>query len=196
VSEKAAREMDLYLMADGETANVTKAATAAVRAHEEALHWFDELRDPLRRYLMCAGASPADADEAVQESFLRLYRHLEKNGALSNLRGWVYQVARNYLRDERKSARRQRTVPLDDAMEREGRFADPRGSPEHCALGEERTRRLRAAIEKLPQQERECILLRASGLRYREIAEVLGTNISSAGLLVRRAVARLTEDLS
>jgi RNA polymerase sigma-70 factor (ECF subfamily) len=81
-------------------------------------------------------------------------------------------------------------------MEREGRFADPRGSPEHCVLGDERTRRLRAAIEKLPAEQRECMLLRASGLRYREIAAVLGINISSAGALVRRAVARLSEDLA
>jgi RNA polymerase sigma-70 factor (ECF subfamily) len=188
--------MDLYLMADGAMANLTKAATAADRARDQALRWFDELRDPLRRYLMCAGAGPADADEAVQESFLRHYQHLEKSGDLSNLRGWVFQVARNYVRDQRKSARHRRTVPLDDAMEREGRFTDPSGSPEHCALGDERARRLRAAIEKLPQPERECILLRASGLRYREIAEVLGTNISSVGTLVRRAVARLSEDLA
>jgi RNA polymerase sigma-70 factor (ECF subfamily) len=188
--------MDVYLMADGAMANLAKAATAADRARDEALRWFDELRDPLRRYLMCAGASPADADEAVQESFLRLYQHLKKNGDLSNLRGWMFQVARNYLRDERKSARRQRSVPLDEVLEREGRFADPRDSPEHCVLGDERTRRLRAAIERLPVEQRECMLLRASGLTYREIAAVLGINISSAGALVRRAVARLSGDLA
>jgi RNA polymerase sigma-70 factor (ECF subfamily) len=188
--------MDLYLMADGARANPAKVATAADLARDEALRWFDELRDPLRRYLICAGACPADADEAVQESFLRLYRQLEKSGNLSNLRGWVFQVARNYLRDERKSARRQRSVPLDEAMEREGRMADPRGSPEHCMLGEERSRRLHAAIEKLPAEQRECMLLRASGLRYREIAIVLGINISSVGVLVRRAVARLSEELA
>jgi len=43
-----------------------------------------------------------------------------------------------------------RTVPLDDAMEREGAFADPRGSPEHWAVGRrDATRRLRGGIEKL-----------------------------------------------
>src|ERR1700683_1548857 len=148
--------MDLYLMADGAMANLAKSATAAAdRACDEALRWCDELRDPLRRYLMCAGASPADADEAVQESFLRLYQHLKKSGDLSNLRGWVFQVARNYVRDQRKSARHRRTAPLDDAMEREGRFADSGDSPEQCALGRERTQRLRAAIEKLPPEPRE-----------------------------------------
>jgi RNA polymerase sigma-70 factor (ECF subfamily) len=187
--------MDLYLMADWQTANATKSAAADQR-RDEALRCFDDLRSPLRRYLLCSGASPADADDALQETFLRLYRHLEKSGDRSNLYAWVFQVARNYLRDERKSARRQRTVPLDDSTERETQFADPARNPEHCALGEERTRRLRAAIEKLPPQQRECMLLRSSGLRYREIAEILGINTSSVGPLVQRAMARLSEDLA
>lgn len=178
-------------MADWRTANLTKSAAADER-REEVLRCFDELRDPLRRYLMCAGASAADADDAVQETFLRLYRHLEKSGGLANLYGWVFQVARNYLRDERKSARRQRSVPLDEALDCHGSLANP----EHSALGEERARRLRAAIEKLPRQQRECMLLRSSGLRYREIAEILGINTSSVGPLVQRAVARLSEDLA
>jgi len=182
-------------MVDGGAASVT---TAVVVDHsrDETLRWFDELRHPMHRYLMCAGASRADADDAVQESFLRLYQHLKKRGNRSNLCGWVFQVARNYLRDERKSARRQRTVQLDDAMAHDGGPADPQSSPEHCALDEERARRLQAAVEILPEQQRECMLLRASGLRYREIAEVLGINTSSVGTLVHRAVARLREDLS
>jgi RNA polymerase sigma-70 factor (ECF subfamily) len=183
--------MDLYLMADWGTANLTKSATVDQR-RGEALRCFDEFREPLRRYLMCAGASAADADDAVQETFLRLFRHLEKDGDLSNLHGWVFQVARNYLRDERKSARRQRSVPVEEALGRQG----SRDDPEQSALGEERTRHLRAAIEKLPQQQRECMLLRSSGLRYREIAEVLGINTSSVGPLVQRAVARLSEELA
>jgi RNA polymerase sigma-70 factor (ECF subfamily) len=188
--------MELYLMAADRTAAGARASTAAESAREEALRWFDELRDPLRRYLLCSGASAADADEAVQESFLRLYQHLERNGERGNLRGWVFQVARNFLRDERKSARTRTSVPLEDAMEHDGRFADPGGSPEHRALGEERSRQMRAAVEKLNPQQRECILLRAAGLRYREIAETMGINISSVGSLVQRAVARLSEELS
>jgi len=49
--------MHLYLTADGGTANVTRAAKAADQACDEALRWFDALRDPLRHYLMCRDAS-------------------------------------------------------------------------------------------------------------------------------------------
>ena len=179
-------------MADGGISDVTK-AVAAQTSHDEVMRWFDELRDPLRRYLICAGASATDADDAVQESFLRLYRHLEKRGDRSNLYGWVFQVARNYLRDERKSARHQRTVQLDGETTR---HSDPVSSPENSLLDAERNRRLQAAIGKLPEQQRECMLLRASGLRYREIAEVMGLNTASVGSLLQRAVVRLSEDLS
>src|SRR5215475_8784667 len=102
--------MELYLMAQEATANLRVNATEGGGSREEALVWFAELREPLRRYLLCSGASAADADDAVQESFLRLYHHLEKNGDRSNLRGWIFQVARNLLRDERKSARHKRTA--------------------------------------------------------------------------------------
>src|SRR2546423_9451469 len=102
--------MDLYLMADGGMAGLTKAKGAADPVRDEVLRRFDELRDPLRRYLLCSGARPADADDVLQDTFLQLHRHLEKGGDRSNLYGWVFQVARNLLRDERKSARHQRTV--------------------------------------------------------------------------------------
>ncbi|HKE28954.1 MAG TPA: RNA polymerase sigma factor [Bryobacteraceae bacterium] len=186
--------MDLYLAADGGMATVTKAA--ALAGEPEVLRWFDELHDPLRRYLLLAGAGAADSDDAVQETFLRLHQHLVKGGDRSNVCGWVFQVARNYLRDERKSARRQRTVRLEEAVTGEGGPADPRSSPEHGVLDQERVQRLRAAICSLPEQQRECMLLRTSGLRYREIAAVLGIQISSVGSLVHRAVARLSEELS
>lgn len=181
-------------MADGGTANLTKAAAGADLAREEALRWFDELRDPLRRYLMCSGSSPADADDAVQESFLRLHQYLVRSGDRSNVCGWVFQVARNYLRDERKSARSKRTVPLDEIASNGGP-ADPGTSPLHGVLDEERTRRLRSAIGRLPEQQRECMLLRSAGLRYREIAKILGIQTASVGTLVHRAVARLSEEL-
>jgi RNA polymerase sigma-70 factor (ECF subfamily) len=145
---------------------------------------------------MCAGATPADADEAVQESFLRLHQHLETRGCLSNAPAWIFQVARNYLHDARKSAHQQRTVPLDCDLQGESQLADPGVGPEIRALNEERDRRLREAIQELPRQQRECILLRSAGLRYREIAGLLGINVNSVGAIMQRAVARLNQELS
>jgi RNA polymerase sigma-70 factor (ECF subfamily) len=173
-------------------ANTDEAETAE-QSRRELLHWFEELRDPLCRYLMCRGASRADAEDAAQEAFLKFNRHLDNGGDRTNLSGWVFQVALNHLRDDWKSARRRQTVPLEDAITHR---ADSRSGPEHGALSKERAERLRSAIEKLPEQQRECMLLRASGLRYREIGEIMGINTGSVGSLAHRAVARLSEDLS
>jgi len=160
-------------------------------ARTEAAWWFDELRVPVYRYLVCTGLGTADAEEVVQETFLRLYRHLARRGSRTNLRGWIFEVARNAARDRRKSAQWQRTVALDPAAG----IVDPRTGPEDQAIRQQRGHRLQAAIEKLSAPQRECILLRISGLRYREIAEALGINVASVGELVERATARLSEDI-
>jgi RNA polymerase sigma-70 factor (ECF subfamily) len=156
---------------------------------------FDELHRPLFRYFLCAGLSREDADEGIQETFLRLHQHLRKDGDRSNLRGWIFQVARNLARNQHKSARIRRTETLDGDWERRSAFADPQGSPEDQAIRGERMRRLKRSMDMLTPQQRECVLLRASGLRYREIAEVLGVGISSVGEMVQRAAIRLNEVL-
>jgi RNA polymerase sigma-70 factor (ECF subfamily) len=191
--------MDLSLITRRQAANLSKAV--ADQPREEALRWFEELRDPLRRYLLCSGASPADADDAVQETFLRLYRHLRsaddfKPGDHSNLHGWIFRVARNYLRDERKSSRSRLSVDLKPGSDIESRSSSAYDTPETGALRDDRNRMLQAAIERLPEQQRECILLRSSGMRNKEIAAIMGIAESSVGSLVHRAVARLRKDLS
>ena len=159
---------------------------------QEVAGLFDQLRDPLYRYLLGLGLSHDDAGDGVQETFLRLHRHLRGHGDRTNLRGWIFQVARNLVRNEIKRAGRRRTGTMDSEIER--RLAVGQ-TPEDEILRRERLLRLRRAIANLTPQQRECLLLRASGLRYREIAEVLGIGISSVGELMQRATARLSEDL-
>ena len=80
----------------------------------------------------------------------------------------VFHVAKNYLRDDRKSARLKRTVQLDGTVTEDGGPVDPQDNPEGRALDAERTHRLNAAIQKLPEQQREVMLLRASGYTISE----------------------------
>ena len=154
---------------------------------------FDELHRPLHRYLLCLGLAGSDADETVQETFLRLHRHLGNDGGRGNLRGWVFQVARNLALNQFKSAGRRLMQTLDD--NHASHLADPRETPEILALRREQKRELRAAIERLTPHQRECLLLRAGGLRYREIAEVMGLGISNVAELVERATTRLQKEL-
>jgi RNA polymerase sigma-70 factor (ECF subfamily) len=66
-------------------------------------------------------------------------------------------------------------------------------TPEQRVLEKEKFRLLAAAVRLLTESERECLLLRAGGLRYREIGEVLGIATSTVGDMVERAIKKLAE---
>ena len=68
---------------------------------------------------------------------------------------------------------------------------DPTPNPEEQLAGKQRQSRLRAVLRILPEQERYCLYLRAEGLRYREIASVLGISLGAVSISLTRSLARL-----
>lgn len=155
----------------------------------EATTLFRELRKPLLRYLRCLGLSADEAQDVVQDAFLSLHRHLSAGGSQENMRSWLFRVAHNQARNRQNSYDRRFSAPLDDGAER----ALDEATPERVLLEKEKFERLGNAIRTLTDAERECLLLRASGLRYREIGEVLGTATSTVADIVERAVRKLAE---
>src|SRR5579862_6491761 len=155
----------------------------------EATTLFRELRKPLLRYLMCLGLSADEAQDVVQDAFLSLHRHLSAGGSQENMRSWLFRVAHNQARNRQNSYDRRFSEPLDHAA---GRALDE-ATPERVLLEKEKFERLGNAIRTLTDAEREFLLLRASGLRYREIGEVLGTATSTVADIVERAVRKLAE---
>ena len=162
---------------------------------DQVIRLFDELRDSLFRYLRWLGSSPEEADDAIQETFLRLYRHLLAEGARENLRSWVFRVAGNLIRDQRKSYQRRHLEPLESLNQPRDSWADPGKGPEARVLAEESHRRLRDAIRRLPPDQQRCLALRSEGFRYREIAEILGVGVSTVSDVLRRAVVSLGKEL-
>jgi RNA polymerase sigma-70 factor (ECF subfamily) len=67
---------------------------------------------------------------------------------------------------------------------------------EEAALEKERRQRLQRAIEGLSPQQRQCLYLRAEGLRYAEIAQSLGIAVSTVAEFVSRATARLRKEVA
>jgi RNA polymerase sigma-70 factor, ECF subfamily len=150
---------------------------------------YRELRKPLLRYLVCLGLSSDEAQDVVQDSFVSLQHHLAAGGTQDNIRGWLFRVAHNQARNRQSSYHRRFGKPLDSEMD----FAAADATPEKAVLEKEKFRRLRAAIGLLAESERECLLLRADGLRYREIADVLGLPTSTVADTVERAIKKLAE---
>ena len=143
---------------------------------------WQELREPVGRYLRSLGVSAEQAEEFTQETF---YRACEKGGTVQ--RGWVFRVAHNLARDHQRMKTRRPVEPL-------AVVADRRPSPERVLLEAERTSRLRAAMARLPETQRHCLQLRAEGLKYREIAEVLEAPVSTVAEWVQTALRTLMEE--
>ena len=150
---------------------------------------YRELRKPLLRYLVCLGLTSDEAQDVVQDAFLSLQRHLASGAAQQNIRGWLFRVAHNQARNRQTSYHRRFGEALDGEMD----FQADDATPEQSVLKKEKFRGLRAAIRLLTESERECLLLRAGGLRYREIGEVLGLATSTVGDTVERAIRKLAE---
>src|SRR5439155_22135586 len=135
----------------------------------EATTLFRELRKPLLRYLVCLGLSMDEAQDVVQDAFLGLHRHVSGGGSQENIRGWLFRIAHNQARNRQVSYERRFGGPLDPEFDS---LLDE-ATPERFLLEKEKFRRMATAIGSLTDCERECLLLRAGGLRYREIGEVL-----------------------
>jgi RNA polymerase sigma-70 factor, ECF subfamily len=155
----------------------------------EATTLYRELRKPLLRYLVCLGLSSDEAQDVVQDAFLILHRHLAAGGSQENIRGWLFRVAHNQARNRQNRYDRN----FGAATDAEIGAISHEATPERAVLEKEKFRLLGKAIRLLSASERECLLLRASGLRYREIGEVLGMATSTVNDTVDRAIKKLAE---
>ena len=150
---------------------------------------YRELRRPLLRYLVCLGLTSDEAQDVVQDAFVSLQRHMASGGDQENMRGWLFRVAHNQARNRQTSYYRRFGETLDGEKD----FLADDATPEQLVLEREKLRRVAAAIRLLTESERECLLLRAGGLRYREIGEVLGMATSTVADTVDRAMRKLAE---
>ena len=148
---------------------------------------YDDHYEAVYRYLVLTGSPPADAEDILQEAFIRLFRLLLAGEHVEKPRNWLLRVCNNLRIDEarRESRNREirRTVP--DAT------TDIRSNPEARILADERMDRVRTAIGQLNARQREFLWLRAEGIKLREIAELYGVSIQSVAESCARAIDKI-----
>ena len=155
---------------------------------------YDQEHVAIRRYLVFLGLDAEIAREIVQDAFLKLHEHLLSNGDQRNLRAWLYRVAHNMARNTQTAQRVRKTDPLStDDFERQVPTTEL--SAEEQLLEAEKQRCMREAIDSLSSAQRQCLVLRAQGLKYREIAETLNLSVSTVGENVQRGLEKLKEML-
>jgi len=156
----------------------------------EVLDLFDQFRNPLLRYALSFAIPVHDAEEVVQEVFLSLFKHLQLAKSRKNLKGWIFRVAHNLALKQRYANQRLRDKTASDPTIVEKQF-DPSPDPEEHLSSAQRRHILLTVVRALPEADQSCLRLRAEGLRYREIATVLGMSLGAVSISLTRSLARL-----
>lgn len=152
------------------------------RFHEQFAELFNANHQRLFRFLDRLSGDPELAADLAQEAFVKLYRR----GSLPDRpEAWLITVAMNLFRNVKSS--RTRRSRLLTVMRGEHVHSDPPISAQEATEAAELQRRVRAAINKLPERERNLLLLRAEGYSYRDMADALALNEASIGTLLARA---------
>jgi RNA polymerase sigma-70 factor (ECF subfamily) len=149
----------------------------ARRFRETALPQLDALYT-LARYMT---RNPTDADDAVQECFLRAYRYFD-GAQVDNVKPWLMAILRNVCRAEyaRRSANGVTSLEMDVVSNVVPLWQEEPESPEHGRLRQEDAASIRELLTALPVQFREVIVLRdIEDLSYREIAQALDVPIGT-----------------
>ena len=150
--------------------------------HERFVRLFDADFPRLYRTMARLSGEPELAADVVQDAFVKLYQR----GAMPDApEAWLITVAMNLFRNEKTT--RSRRLRLLTPARSEQTLADPPLSPEQALAGAASRRRVRVALERLPERDRRMLLLQAEGYRYREIAAALDLHEASVGVWLARA---------
>jgi RNA polymerase sigma-70 factor (ECF subfamily) len=142
-------------------------------------HWARVYR-LLRRLV----GDPAEAEDLALETFLRLYRRPQREDGF-NAGGWLYRVATNLGLHSIRGWKRRERYELTA-----GRYAleeSEEQSPAEILARQEERQRVRLALTRMDERRSQLLILRHSGLSYKEIAEALGLAPASIGPLLVRA---------
>jgi RNA polymerase sigma-70 factor (ECF subfamily) len=131
----------------------------------------------------------AEAEEVVQETFLRVYRHAAKYKPSAQFRAWMFRILTNLCRDARKKSK---PLYCDEVPD----LADTLTGPEESLARKRRQQALARAIRELPENQRFALLFSAyEGLSYRETAAILGISAKAVESLLVRARRTLRHQL-
>lgn len=153
---------------------------------------FDRHNSSLYAFCYHLSSHPDDAEDLCQTAWLEAIRSLPTYRAKGSFRAWLHAIALNLHRGALRRAQLD-TVALDPDYI----LGRPDDDPSHIVERQEEAASVRAAIQRLDPAQREVFILHElQGIRYREIAQILGCPVGTVKSRLHRAVAALRAELS
>jgi RNA polymerase sigma-70 factor, ECF subfamily len=143
------------------------------------------LRPSLLSYVYYLVGSNRDAEDLIQVAFLQLFDQLNQGTEIGNLRGWLYRVVHNLaIEHARRADKRESLI--------RGWFSDREKTAGTSSAEDELIRRelIEKSLAALNERERHALMLRAEGLSYQEIAEILEISAKSVSVYLARALKK------
>jgi RNA polymerase sigma-70 factor (ECF subfamily) len=159
-------------------------------------------RKPVFNFILRFVRDPAQAEDVTQETFLRLVKSADAYERQAKFTTWLYTIARNLCIDAARRGKHRKAASLDAPIDDDSGAAlldlvpDGAAGVDRQAQSRELAVRLRAAIESLPDEQREIFLLReVADLQFNEIAAVVGCPENTVKSRMRYALEKLREAL-
>lgn len=159
----------------------------------------NEYQTPLLRYVRRLIHRSEDAEDIVQEAFMRLHRTAERDGwdSIQSTASWLFRVSHNLSMDMRR--KRQRRGKARDRVVADSQATQQHNTPpdavEHM-VSVESTRRALAELDNLPEDQQQVVRLKViDGLTLREVGDVLNLSIGNVHYRLNRGLAELARRL-
>lgn len=148
----------------------------------------NEYYPPLLNFLLRMGCPPGDAEDIIQETFIKASRGLKNYQSRNRFRVWLFKICHNSLRDYYKKASRRREIPLDPAT----LPAAGTGHPENSLIEKEQALQVQAALKQLPPKQCLVVVLRYyHGFSLKEIASMIHCPVGTVKSRLNGALSSL-----
>ena len=154
---------------------------------------FERHHRPLFRYFLSMNRNRELSEDLVQDVFFRMLRYRASYDPQQSFTAWMYQIARNANVDQAQK-RRGEVVGIEEFTERNREPASPAAGPEESAVRMQDIGLLKRALDRLPADKREILVLaRFQGMKYEEIGAVLNCEVGAVKVRVYRAMRALEQ---
>ena len=187
--------LDLQNKYPDENSSDKELVRAALKNVDDFSWLMKRYEKPLLRYIHRAtNASREDAEDILQDIFIKVYRSLNAFDQKLSFSSWIYRIAHNEIINQHKRRVRSRTISLDSESTGGGTIQDELSSNESIQddyIAKENSERVRKALGKLSIKYREVLVLRYfEDKDYQEISDILRKPPGTVAVLLNRAKAK------